>query len=95
MSYARRDYLHWYWVAIREAFVGVVLAIVGSAFEVEPLRWLGGGILLGAIVTALAAPAMARLSPLGGAWDANRALDAASALIAQALNRGHIAPLAV
>ena len=36
-----------------------------------------------------------RLSPLGGAWDANRALDAAAGLIAQALNRGHIAPLAI
>lgn len=31
-----------------------------------------------------------RLSPMGGAWDANRALDAAAALIAQALNHGHV-----
>ncbi len=28
-----------------------------------------------------------RLSPFGGSWDANRALDAAAALIAEALNR--------
>ena len=35
-----------------------------------------------------------RLSPLGGAWDANRALDEAAALIAQALNRGHVTLLA-
>ncbi len=35
-----------------------------------------------------------RLSPMGGAWDANRALDAAAALIAQALNHGNVAPLA-
>jgi hypothetical protein len=35
-----------------------------------------------------------RLSPLGGAWDANRALDAATTLIAQALNRGVVAELA-
>jgi hypothetical protein len=35
-----------------------------------------------------------RLSPMGGAWDANRALDAAAALIAQALNRGDVALLA-
>jgi hypothetical protein len=31
-----------------------------------------------------------RLSPLGGAWDANRALEAAATLIAQALNRGEV-----
>jgi hypothetical protein len=68
-----RARLHWYWVAIREAFVGVVLAILGSAFEVEPLRWLGGGIVAGAIVTALAAPAMARLSPLGAEMKAQLA----------------------
>jgi hypothetical protein len=35
-----------------------------------------------------------RLSPLGGAWDANRALDTAAMLIAQALNRGDVAKLA-
>jgi hypothetical protein len=35
-----------------------------------------------------------RLSPLGGAWDANRALNEAAALIAQALNRGHVTLLA-
>jgi hypothetical protein len=35
-----------------------------------------------------------RLSPMGGAWDANRALDAAAALIAQALNRGDVSLLA-
>ncbi|HEX8968116.1 MAG TPA: hypothetical protein VF937_09565 [Chloroflexota bacterium] len=29
-----------------------------------------------------------RLSPFGGAWDANHALDVAAALIARALNRG-------
>ena len=32
-----------------------------------------------------------RISPLGGAWDANRALNAAAALIAEALNRGEVA----
>ncbi len=32
-----------------------------------------------------------RLSPLGGAWDANRALDAAAGLIAHALNHGDVA----
>jgi hypothetical protein len=32
-----------------------------------------------------------RLSPLGGAWDANRALAAAAALIAEALNHGDVA----
>ncbi len=31
-----------------------------------------------------------RLSPFGSDWDANRALDAASMLIAQSLNRGEI-----
>lgn len=35
-----------------------------------------------------------RLSPLGGAWDANRALDTAAMLIAQALNRGAVAKVA-
>jgi hypothetical protein len=35
-----------------------------------------------------------RLSPLGGAWDANRALDTAAELIAQALNHGNVASLA-
>ncbi len=35
-----------------------------------------------------------RLSPFGGAWDANRALDAAAALIATALNRGELNELA-
>ena len=35
-----------------------------------------------------------RLSPFGGAWDANRALDTAATLIAQALNRGGAAELA-
>jgi hypothetical protein len=32
-----------------------------------------------------------RLSPFGGVWDADRALDVASGLIAHAMNRGHIA----
>src|ERR1051326_5807617 len=32
-----------------------------------------------------------RLSPFGSAWDADRALDAATALIAQTLNRGDAA----
>jgi hypothetical protein len=32
-----------------------------------------------------------RISPFGGAWDANRALDAATGLIAEALNRGDCA----
>ncbi|MBV9579694.1 MAG: hypothetical protein JO057_13985 [Chloroflexi bacterium] len=36
-----------------------------------------------------------RLSPLGGAWDANRAVDTAAALIAQMLNRGDAPELAV
>jgi hypothetical protein len=31
-----------------------------------------------------------RLSPFGGSWDADRALNAAAALIAQALNRGDL-----
>lgn len=31
-----------------------------------------------------------RLSPFGGVWDANRALDAAALLIANSLNRGEI-----
>ena len=31
-----------------------------------------------------------RLSPFGGAWDANRALDAATSLIADVLNSGQI-----
>jgi hypothetical protein len=35
-----------------------------------------------------------RLSPLGDAWDANRALDTAAMLIAQALNRGDVAKVA-
>jgi hypothetical protein len=35
-----------------------------------------------------------RLSPLGAAWDANRALNEAAALIALALNRGHVTLLA-
>jgi hypothetical protein len=35
-----------------------------------------------------------RLSPFGGAWDANRAVDTAATLIAQALNRGVVAELA-
>jgi hypothetical protein len=35
-----------------------------------------------------------RLSPLGGMWDAERALDVATALIAEALNRGSRAQLA-
>ena len=74
-SYARRHgwsaalpiaaRLHWYWVALREAGVGAVLAVIGSAFDAQPLVWLGGGILLGALVTAIAAPSMAALSPLG------------------------------
>jgi hypothetical protein len=34
-----------------------------------------------------------RLSAFGGAWDADRALDAAAGLIAQALNRGDLAYL--
>jgi hypothetical protein len=34
-----------------------------------------------------------RLSPFGTAWDADRALDAATALIAQTLNRGDAATL--
>ena len=65
-----RARLHWYWVAIREAGVGAVLAIIGSSFDVEPLVWLGGGVLLGALVTALAAPSMAALSPLGASMRA-------------------------
>ncbi len=65
-----RARLHWYWVAIREAGVGAVLAIIGSAFDVEPLVWLGGGVLLGALVTAIAAPSMAALSPLGASMRA-------------------------
>src|SRR5437667_8197879 len=35
-----------------------------------------------------------RISPFGSAWDADRALDVAAALIARALNRGHFAELA-
>jgi hypothetical protein len=35
-----------------------------------------------------------RLSAFGGDWDANRALDVAAGLIAQALNRGGIADVA-
>src|SRR3954470_665616 len=35
-----------------------------------------------------------RLSPLGGAWDADRALDTAAMPIAQALNRGDVAKVA-
>lgn len=35
-----------------------------------------------------------RLSPFGGAWDADRALDVAAALIAHAMNRGYIAEVA-
>jgi hypothetical protein len=31
-----------------------------------------------------------RLSPFSGAWDADRAVDAAAALIAEALNRGDV-----
>jgi hypothetical protein len=34
-----------------------------------------------------------RISPFGTAWDADRALDAAAALIAEALNRGEIGDL--
>ena len=52
---------------------GIVVAIVGSAFEAEPLGWLGVGILAGALVTALAAPAMAALSPLGASMRAQLA----------------------
>lgn len=35
-----------------------------------------------------------RLSPFGTSWDAERALNAAASLIAQALNRGEVAALA-
>ena len=35
-----------------------------------------------------------RISPFGGAWDANRALDAAASLIADALNRSDPAGVA-
>lgn len=35
-----------------------------------------------------------RLSPFGTAWDADRALNAAAGLIADALNRGEVAELA-
>jgi hypothetical protein len=35
-----------------------------------------------------------RLSPFGTAWDADRALNAAATLIAEALNRGDVAELA-
>ena len=35
-----------------------------------------------------------RLSPFGTSWDAERALEAAARLIAQALNRGEVADLA-
>ena len=68
-----RARMHWYWVAARQAGVGIVVAIVGSAFDAEPLRWLGVGILAGALVTALAAPAMAALSPLGASMRAQLA----------------------
>jgi hypothetical protein len=35
-----------------------------------------------------------RLSPFGSAWDANRAVEVASALIADVLNRGEVPDLA-
>jgi hypothetical protein len=35
-----------------------------------------------------------RLSPFGGAWDADRALHVAAALIATSLNRGEFAEVA-
>ena len=35
-----------------------------------------------------------RLTPFGGPWDADRALDVAAALIAHAMNRGYIAEVA-
>ncbi|MBV9327406.1 MAG: hypothetical protein JO352_27000 [Chloroflexi bacterium] len=35
-----------------------------------------------------------RLSPFGGAWDANRALDTAARLIAEVLNKGQVTELA-
>ncbi len=68
-----RARMHWYWVAIREAAVGIVVSVVGSAVDAQPLVWLGGGILAGALVTALAAPAMAALSPLGASMRAQLA----------------------